>query len=69
MGIPPVSLGTLKINRQIAQYVSNISCGIPGEPAMKKGIVDPQVLKEIVRRIVTCAHPERIILFVFRCTR
>ena len=30
---------------------------------MKKGIVDPQVLKEIVRRIVTCAHPEKIILF------
>ena len=30
---------------------------------MREGIVNPQVLEEIVRRIVTCAHPEKIILF------
>jgi predicted nucleotidyltransferase len=28
-----------------------------------KGAVDPFVLKEIVRRIVACADPEKIILF------
>ncbi len=29
----------------------------------KKGIVEPRVLKDIVRRIVAVAHPDRIILF------
>ena len=29
----------------------------------KTGTVDPQVLAEIIRRIVSCADPEKIILF------
>jgi predicted nucleotidyltransferase len=29
----------------------------------KTGTVDPDVLKEIVRRIVACTNPEKIILF------
>lgn len=30
---------------------------------MRGGIVDPLILDEIVRRIVACANPEKIILF------
>ena len=30
---------------------------------MRNGIVDPLILDEIVRRIVACANPEKIILF------
>lgn len=34
-----------------------------GEETMKKGTVDPEVLEEIIRRIVACANPEKIVLF------
>ena len=30
---------------------------------MRKGIVDPLILEEIVRRIIACANPDKIILF------
>ena len=34
-----------------------------GEETMKKGTVDPEVLEEIIRRIIACANPEKIVLF------
>mgnify|MGYP001004534105 FL=1 len=30
---------------------------------MKEGTVDPEVLEEIIRRIVACSNPEKIVLF------
>ena len=34
-----------------------------GRSSVHKGTADPQVLEEIIRRIVACANPEKIILF------
>jgi predicted nucleotidyltransferase len=57
------SIEVLVINKRIGYRYHGYASGWTGEVSMRNGIVDPLILDEIVRRIVACASPEKIILF------
>ncbi len=37
--------------------------GARGKVCIKKGTVKPSILRDIIRRVVEAAHPDKIILF------